>query len=388
MTIDTNAKPKSMDLEAFAFYQGAHAVPLEETVKEIATAHDMERAKLQEQSIRREKPFEAERARLEQERTEIDAVWNAVVRRLGLNTPSVVPAVVVGLLGLTALVVDALFVAPGLDAVGITDPALQFVAACGLAALSATLFHLAYETFGDHKHSVEMTIARRALAVVAMLSLLAWGILRGFQAKFGADLTQNPLGQFLGEHPMLAAIFFCFVTLAAPLIGAAAFHDAAPRIHQWLIWRRAKYAYVKLHRDLTTAEKKLDEERLARVQSINRLDAQQHNWEAVAAQYHDRGRQHGARQEPHWVVVLKATAWSLVGLVVGSVLGRFLGPLYFALPGLAWVVAFLYYRRARFSPTYGEYKRQENAWFAIRTDRPHIVLTPPPKLLPPPKEDS
>lgn len=384
--MEFDAKPKIHDLGAFAFYQGAHDAPLEETVKEIVATHDVERAKLQQESLRREKPLEAVVDRLTQQRPNVDAAWNALVQRLGPNTPPVVAAVIVGMLGLAALVVDALFLAPGLDAVGISDPALQFSAACGLAALSATLFHLAYETFGEHRHSVEIAIARRALAIVAIVSLLAWGVLRGYQAKFGADLTENPLGRFLGEHSMLGSIFFCFVTLAAPLVGAAAFHDAVPRIHDWLTWKRAKSAYEKLHDELSTTQKRLDEEHLILERRINQLDAQQGTWEAIAAQFYDRGRNHGARQDPHWVVLLKATGWSLGGLVLGSVLGAFLAPLYFVLPIGAWTTAFLYYRRVRFSPSYDAFKRQENTRFAIRTDRRSVVLSASPKLLPPSKE--
>jgi hypothetical protein len=347
----------------------------------------VERAKLQQQSLRREKPLEALADRLTQQCPQVDAAWNVLVRRLGPNTPPVIAAVIAGTLGLAALVVDALFLGPGLDAVGISDPTLQFAAACGVAALSANLFHLAYETFGEHRHSVEIAIARRAFAVVAIVSLLAWGVLRGYEAKFGADLTDNPLGRFLGEHSMLGSIFFCFVTVAAPLVGAAAFHDAVPRIHDWLTWKRAKRDHEKLHDELSTTQKRLDEERLILERGINQLDAQQDTWEAIAAQFYDRGRTHGTRQDPHWVVLLKATGWSLAGLVLGSVLGSFLAPLYFVLPVGAWTTAFLYYRRVRFSPSYDAFKRQENTRFAIRTDRPNVVLSAPPKLLPFSKEE-
>ena len=72
--------------------------------------------------------------------------------------------------------------------------------------------------------------------------------------------------------------------------------------------------------------------------------------------------------------------------MLGSVIGPFLPPLYFALPGGAWVTAFLYYRHRRFHPTYDEFKRLENTRFAVSTDRSQIVRPAAPKLLPPPED--
>jgi hypothetical protein len=242
---------------------------------------------------------------------------------------------------------------------------------------------LAFDTFGAHTHALNTTITRRALAVVAVVALLGWGVLRGYQVKFAADLNRNPLGTFLGDHPVLASIFFSFVTLAAPLVGAAAFHDTQQRLHSWFTWKRTKQAFEQLHHELRSAEKGLEEERQTRQRRLMELDAQRENWEAIAAQFHDLGRLHGARQQPHWLVLLKATNWSLGGLVVGCVLGHFFAPLYFVLPFGTWATAFLFYRRVRINPTLDEYLAQQNTHFAIRTDQPVFGGRAEPKLLPP-----
>jgi hypothetical protein len=211
-------------------------------------------------------------------------------------------------------------------------------------------------------------------------------VLRGLQAKFGADINQNPLGTFLGDHPMPSSVFFCLVTLAAPLAGAAAIHHAAPRIHEWRTWKRAKQAYERLHTQLNGAQKKLEAEHATLAHRLSQLDAQQENWQATAAQYYERGRRCGARQTPHWMVLLKATAWSLGGIVLGCVVGTFLPLLYFALPVGTWVVAYLHYRHVRFHPPYHQFRRQENTRFAVSSDRPPVVLPPAPKQLPPPED--
>ena len=309
-----------------------------------------------------------------------------MLRRVGHHVPPVATAVLIVFLGLGALVIDSILLGPGLDAVGISDPVVQWVAAFGLAALSSLIFHLAHETFESTRLNLETKIIWRGLAVVAVVALLGWGVLRGLQVKFGADINQNPLGKFLGEHPMLSSIFFCFITLAAPLVGAAAIHHAAPRIYEWLTWKRTKRASENLHAALGDAQKKLETERAALNHQLQQLKAQHRNWQANAKQYHGRGHIHGARQTPHWLVLLKATVWSLGGLVLGCVIGPFLPALYFALPGGSWIAAFIFYRHQRFHPNYAEFTRQENTRFAVSTDRSQIVRLAAPKLLPPPEE--
>jgi len=379
--------PQARDLAAFAFYQGAHGMPLGETLCEIATSHEQDRAKLEEESVRREKPLEAAVHKLERIQPRIDAAWSELLRQIGYHAPPVATALLIVFLGIGALIVDAILLGPGLDAISISDPAVQLVAAFGLAALSSLIVHLAHETFEQNRLTLETRTIWRGLGVFAVVALLGWGVLRGLQVKFSADVNQNPLGRFLGDHPMLAAVFFCFVTLAAPLVGAAAIHYAAPRIYEWLTWSRAKQAHEDLHATLADAQKKLEAERATLNHQLRQLQARQENWHATAEQYHKRGRAHGARQAPHWLVLLKSTAWSLAGLVIGSLLGPFLSPLYFALPAGAWIVAFLHYRHRRFHPTYDQFKQQENTRFAVSTDRIKIVFPATPKLLPPPEDE-
>lgn len=381
------SKPPMRDLAALAFYQGAHGMPLDETLREIATSHDEDRAKLEEESVRREKPLEAAVHKLERQQPRIDAAWNELLRRTGYHAPPVATAYLIAFLGIGALVIDAILLGPGLDAVGLADPVVQLVAAFGLAALSSLIFHLAHETFEQNRLTLETRIIWRALGGFAVLALLSWGVLRGLQVKFAADVNQNPLGRFLGDHPMLAATFFCFVTLAAPLVGAAAIHYAGPRIYEWLNWKRAKQAHEGLHAALSDAQKKLETERATLHHQLRQLKARQEKWHATAEQYHARGRAHGVRQAPHWIVLLKSTAWSLGGLVLGSVLGPFLPALYFALPAGTWMTAFLYYRHRRFHPTYDQFKQQENTRFAVSTDRARVAFPQTPKLLPPPEDE-
>lgn len=173
------SKPQMRDLAAFAFYQGAQGMPLEETLREIATSHDEDRAKLQEESARREKPLEAAVQKLERQRPRIDAAWNEILSRLGYHAPPVATAYLIAFFGLGALVIDAILLGPGLDAIGLADPVVQLIAALGLAALSSLIFHLAHETFEQNRLTLETRTIWRGLGGFAVVALLGWGVLRG-----------------------------------------------------------------------------------------------------------------------------------------------------------------------------------------------------------------
>lgn len=382
-----NKKLRTVDLDHFAFYQGAQGIPFDETSNEIEARYREQQAKLEEQSSRRQKPIEATMEKLERTYAQVEGAWREIEERLGPHTPSVFTAYLVASLALAALVIDAILIGPGLDMVGVSDSVMQFIAAFGLASLSSLIFHLVHETFVNDKIDRATKTVWRILGGLSVIALIGWGILRGFQVRFAADLSENPLGRFLGDHPVLSSIFFCFITLAAPLVGAAAIFYAQPRIQDWRNWNRAKKESDRLHASLSDARKKLAADRAALQHKKDQLDAQKQTWQSSAAQYHDRGATRGARQAPQWLVVLKATLWSLVGLAVGWLGGPYLAPLYFVLPAGTWIGAFLYYRHRRFHPNYDQFKQHENTHFAVSTERrPQIEMPATPKLLPRPED--
>ena len=57
--------------------------------------------------------------KLERVQPRIDAAWNELQRRVGYLSPPVATAFLIMFLGIGALVVDAILLGPGLDAIGI-----------------------------------------------------------------------------------------------------------------------------------------------------------------------------------------------------------------------------------------------------------------------------
>ncbi len=78
----------------------------------------------------------------------------------------------------------------------------------------------------------------RNMVGVLTLGMTLWGILRGRQAGFGADLAESLLGQFLRDHSFLSSSFYVLITLAVPVIAATATQYSHSALEQWWRWRR------------------------------------------------------------------------------------------------------------------------------------------------------
>jgi hypothetical protein len=219
---------------------------------------------------------------------------------------------------------------------------------------------------------------------IGVVSLMVWGLLRGYQLKFAAVLAGNPLGQFLADHPILTSVFYIFITIATPLIGATALLYGWPEVSRARTWRRVRERFetlraaeVKLARDVQAEQEHLDE-------FDKRKQAECLEWRAIFAQFYERGRRNGACKETLWSVLRK----SLLG-------GLFVIPLVFFLP-LAWFPAqlaiptipalaiFVYFNHRRHHPSHERYLDQENTHFAVIPDapQPREIQAPQQHLLP------
>jgi hypothetical protein len=384
---------KTVAIEDLAFWNGAHGIGLDETQREIHAIHQKEQSKLKEESAKRQKPIEAIVQHMEQMRPQVERVWADIQRRFGLHPPPVVEALVVAFFAVGAQVVDGILLAPCLDFAGISNPVAQYITAFGLAASFSGILHMAYKKITRPASSDGERMLWRIVAIAIAAGLVVVGLLRGIGTKFSADLHGNPLGGFLGGHAIISSLFFCLVSLATPLFGAAAFAYAGPRIRSWFTWRKAKREHEGLHATLRGAQKKLEAERADLKHKCDQLDAERTIWKATAAQYHERGKQRGALQEPAWMVPAKATAWSLVGLAAATLIGSFLvGPVlvgaYIALPAGAGIAAYVFYHRRREHPGYKRFRKQEYPRFAVKTaERPLIEMPKEPKMLSAPREE-
>jgi len=207
-----------------------------------------------------------------------------------------------------------------------------------------------------------------------------WGLLRGYQLRFAAVLAGNPLGQFLTEHPMLAAVFYIFITLATPIIGATALLFGWQEISCARTWRRVRRRFetlrtaeIHLARDVQTEQEILD-------QFDKRKQAQCLEWRAIFAQFYERGRRNGACKETRWSVLRKSLLGGLLASPLALLVPFAWFPAQLAIPVISGLATFIYFNHRRHHPSYDHYLAQEHTHFAVIPD------APPPRELRSPKQ--
>jgi hypothetical protein len=253
---------------------------------------------------------------------------------------------------------------------------IQYVSAFAfaIASLASVTFHLALESFESERMDIRTRWGYRLLACFSVIGLTCWGILRGYEVAFGADIANNPLGGFLHGHFLLASVVFCFITLGSPLAAAFSVGRAMAQIHDGSLWRRAHREHQQLVDSNTKAQKGLEAELDKTPYKLRDLDSERREWQSCFLQYYRRGEERGGRAEPLWLVVAKSAAVALLAALIALPLGAFLWPLYLV-PLVAGCTAFMHFRRTRFTPSYRKFHRQEATHFTIAaSQRPELAL--------------
>jgi hypothetical protein len=358
-------KPRRLD--ALAFYLGAHGVDRESALKEIEARLAQEASEEKQEPLRELHALEAKLQQARKEKPEAEALWLRIRKELGDTPPPYFQAVLMTVFAFFALALDTLFLAPTMDILNIADPASQYLAAAGMAALCTAYFDLTRLLYIGAEKSWPQKLAAIAAGGVGVISLTVWGLFRGYQLRFAAVLAGNPLGQFLAAHHVLAAVFYIFITLATPVIGATALHYGWTAVWRATTWRRVRARYETLR----TAEIQLARDVLARQEQIEefgkRKQAECQEWMAIFAQFYERGRVNGARRETRWSVLRKSMLGGLCAAPLAFFLPLVWLPALMAIPGLG---LFVYFNHRRHHPSHERYLAQENTQFRVTPDAP------------------
>jgi hypothetical protein len=367
---------KPRQLEALAFYLGAHSVDPAPVLDEIEARFAQETSEEKQEPLRKLHALEAKLSQAKKEKPEAEALWLRIRKELGDTPPPYFQAIVTACCAIFALGLDTLFLAPTMDILNIANPALQFLAALGFAALCTAYFELVGILYIGAKGDWSRRAMAIAVGAIGVLSLTVWGLLRGYQLRFAASLAQNPLGDFLAAHPILASIFYIFITLATPIIGATALLSGWHEVSRARTWRRVREKFdslrtaeIQLARDVETEKEHLD-------QFDKRKQAQCLEWRAIFSQFYARGRQNGAVRETQWSVLRKSLLGSLCVLPLA-----FLAPLAW-LPALMAIPAlglFVHFNHRRHHPSHERYLAQESTHFAVIPDAPQQREIPAPQ---------
>jgi hypothetical protein len=373
-------KLKPRQLEALAFYLGAHGIDPAPVQDEIEARFVQETSEEKQEPLRALHALEAKLQQVRREKPEAETLWTRIRKEYGDTPPPYFHAMVMACFALFALTLDTLFLAPTMDILNIASPALQFLAAAGFAALCTAYFELTGLLFIGAEGSWPKRLTAIAAGGIGVVSLMVWGLLRGYQLRFAAVLAGNPLGQFLTAHPVLASIFYIFITLATPIIGATALLFGWQEVSRARTWRRVRERFetlrtaeIQIARDVQTEQEHLD-------QFEKRKQAQCLEWRAIFAQFYDRGQRNGACRETRWSVVRKSVLGGLCAVPLVFFLPLIWLPALMAIPGLG---LFVYFNHRRHHPSHERYLAQENTQFAVIPDAPlpPELRAPQPRLL-------
>jgi uncharacterized membrane-anchored protein len=363
-------------VECDGFYDGAHGTPLETGIEEIEGKFEQKKANLQRDAVTNQKRLEAEIQHLDEVGPAVERKVKAVEEKNGEQQLSIVLPVCVVMLAVLAIISEALLLAPAMDILNVTNEIAQLFTAFGIAAVAGLTFHFVWESFVSEAFPKIWKVTVRAVAAMLAFGLIVWGVLRGYQVAFAASLNQNPLGDFLSGHPILSSIFFVFITLATPVIAATATHYGAHRIQAWWEWKTAKAKFEALSKRRATAVKELEAQEKALQLGLKALDEERKQWKSVYSLHHDRGAKHGAKQEPYWIVIAKATFAALFALLAAGWFIFFISPFFVLFPVVVWWAAFLYYRRQWRTPSRIEFFDLEHVQFVIPAKDAHSADSP------------
>lgn len=349
--------------ESDGYYDGSHNTPLEHGMEAIERKFNELKTKLQRDSVAAQKKLEAKLEYFAEIGPQLEALWSSVKERYCDRVPNIVWPSVMLCIGLLAITSEALILASALDIVNITDPATQILAALGISFVVALAFHFTWESFTNEQQSPILKLTWRVLALIFAFALIAWGILRGFQVGFAASLSNNPLGDFLSQHPMLSSIFYVFITLATPIVAAAASHYSIGELQNWWEWKSTKKQREDLVKERAAALKQLESGESTMQLGLKALDEECKHHRSTYISGWERGQTHGSVQEAYWLVPAKATFTALWGLLLAGWFIFATSPFFFLFPVVVWWGAFLHYRRQWKSPSRNEFFDLENVKF-------------------------
>ena len=374
---------KSYWLEARAFYLGAHSIDPEPVMQEIEAKMVQDSSEERGKLLRALRTLEAKKEQVRRERPEAEATWTRVKKYLGDTPPPFFQAVLMAVFAFFALALDTLFLAPSMDILNVSNPILQLLAAAGFAALCTAWFEFAGVLYLRAENNIPQRIIAVTAAGIGACCLIAWGLLRGYQLRFAAGLAGNPLGDFLGEHPILASIFYIFVTLGTPIIGAMALLNAWNEASQAVLWCNVR----KRFQELRTAEVEVARKVQSAAEELDHFDQRKEavcrEWKAIFSQFYARGRQNGARKETLASVVGKSAVGGALAAPLAFLIPFAFVPALLALPVIAGIGLFTYFNHRRNHPDHDRYLAQENTHFAVIPDAPRVqeLHAPAPHLL-------
>jgi Flp pilus assembly protein TadB len=374
LTSSQRKNPKVQSLEAVAYFEGAHGSEVKPGLERIQADFDQKAANTSHAAVVREKKHETLLDRVRASLPEAERRAAQINEKLGDENPHLVLPTLIAVAACLMIVAEIVFLAPAFDMLNITNGFLQYLIATGLVCTSSVAFHFCWESFASKRFPLIQRIASRVLAAAFVFFLVEWGILRAKQAALAAGLGHNPVGAFLSAHPVLAAMFFIFLSLGTPLVVAIAAHYSFHHLREWWQWKKANSELKGLNDTKVGAQKQLETEREQHQQALKQLAHECAEWRSTYRLHHELGAKNKALQEPMGIVYLKS---AVAAVVTGSVLFLASPPLAAAAALAAGITAFIHFRHKREHPDPEKYHQEKQIQFAPRARNVTPLIEPP-----------
>src|ERR1022692_2578292 len=127
-------------VEAEAYYQGAHSVEIKAGLEEIQAMFDKQGSQLNKQSIERQKEFETDLDHVKELWTPVEQLCLAVRERIGDRIPPFLLPVAMALAAVFIGIAEVILLAPALDMIYIAEYSQQVFSAIGLVLVGGVAY--------------------------------------------------------------------------------------------------------------------------------------------------------------------------------------------------------------------------------------------------------
>jgi hypothetical protein len=323
------------DVQEEGFRDGTQGLEPLAFPKEVKAAFEQKREAVRYKSTDEVKRLEADLKTVDLRISAAEDRWQMLTAALGSLPPAVLFPLVATLCSAVVVLGEALFLAPVMDGLGVSEyyeqrclAAVIVLVASGAFEITKKLYHrLAGDVESGHEASAvsrPSDWSRRVLfgfftlmttVTLAFVGVLGWW--RAEEMAFAATATSGAMqngewSRFLSDNLALTRAFVVLLALLLPLFVAFAFEWGTDRLRLAVAWRRARRALDRLPQERARAEKALEAAGEKRDCQVRALDEEQSEWTETYMQAHELGGKVGAWRLPLWQVVAKVVAVTLL----------------------------------------------------------------------------
>jgi len=350
-------------IEHEGFYHGSQGC---EPSKALAEIHNHIEQKMEEASRKATPRIKKLEAEIEDSRRRLPAAKDrleSIQARFGGRLPEIaIPAFLV-IVGLFAMLAEAVMLGPFMDLFDISNPLWQRVAAFAIGGACAVVLHMSIESLTPGRFHPNTQRLLRVLGVACICGLIVAGIARGHEAAYGAQLNGCPLAGFLKSVPLLGTMVYGFFTVAFPVAAAIAITFGVKAISEWREYLIAKHDVDKLSTSLAETPKLIECEQKKMEHEQKKLESLKGEWHNSYLVQHERGMTMGASRTPKWMIWLRALIAGLFAYVLCALVFHPLSVYAIVIGIIVFLGAWVHFHHARIHPKPHQLYGQQNVVF-------------------------